>query len=184
MRPCFSPCHAVNRSSMRCRPSSRSLAENRGASLLASPSGDIGPATFSLSRIDSANTQRRPVCASAAADAADAAGILHDRRGPGPDRFERADRHHQRRLLALQQAGGLDGQTRGVREPEVLVEAALEDGSQVRVAVDEAGKQRLAASVVDLGVRIASRGSRRWRQSPRSCRLRPPAPRRPEPCRR
>ena len=53
---------------MRCMPSSRSLGENRGASLLASPSGDIGPATFSLSRIDSANTQRRPVCASAAAD--------------------------------------------------------------------------------------------------------------------
>jgi hypothetical protein len=33
----------------------------------ARPSGDIGPATFSLSRIDSAKTQRRPVCASAVA---------------------------------------------------------------------------------------------------------------------
>ena len=68
MRPCFAPCQAVNRSLMRCMPSSRSLGENLGASLLASPSGDIGPATFSLSRMDSANTQRRPVCANAAAE--------------------------------------------------------------------------------------------------------------------
>ena len=51
-------------------PSSRNFAENLGASLAASPSGDIGPATFSLSRIDSANTQRRPDCANAAADRA------------------------------------------------------------------------------------------------------------------
>ena len=68
MRPCFAPCQLVNRSSMRCRPSSRSLGENLGASLFASPSVDIGPATFSLSRTDSANTQRRPVRASAAAE--------------------------------------------------------------------------------------------------------------------
>ena len=68
MRPCLAPCHALNRSLMRCRPSSRSLGENLGATLLASPAGDIGPSTFSLSRIDSANTQRRPVCANAAAD--------------------------------------------------------------------------------------------------------------------
>ena len=70
-----------------------------GATLLASPSGDIGPATFSLSRIDSANTQRRPVCANAAAERADASGVLHDGGGPGPQRFERADGHHQRGLL-------------------------------------------------------------------------------------
>src|SRR5207249_3846820 len=49
-------------------PSSRSLGENLGVSLLASPSGDIGPATFSLSRTDSANTQRSPVWANAAAE--------------------------------------------------------------------------------------------------------------------
>ena len=48
-------------------PRRAAWAENRGRSLLASPSCDIGPGTFSLSRIDSANTQRRPLWASAAA---------------------------------------------------------------------------------------------------------------------
>ena len=67
MRPLFLPCHAVNRSLMRCMPSSRSFCEKRGVSLFASPSGDNGPGTFSLSRIDSANTQRNPVFASAPA---------------------------------------------------------------------------------------------------------------------
>ena len=68
MRPSFAPCHAANRSLIRCMPSSRSFGENLGEALFASASTDIGPATFSLSRIDSANTQRRPVCASAAAE--------------------------------------------------------------------------------------------------------------------
>ena len=48
-------------------PSSRSFCEKRGVSLFASPSGDSGPGTFSLSRIDSAKTHRKPVGASAAA---------------------------------------------------------------------------------------------------------------------
>jgi hypothetical protein len=65
--PWFLPCHAVNKSAICCKPWSRSFGENRGVSLLASPSGDIGPGTFSLSRIDSANTQRKPVFASALA---------------------------------------------------------------------------------------------------------------------
>ena len=52
---------------MRCMPSSRSFAENRGVSPLASPSGDNGPGTFSLSRIDSAKTHRKPVFESAPA---------------------------------------------------------------------------------------------------------------------
>ena len=52
---------------MRCKPSSRRLGENLGVSLAARRSGDIGPATFSLSRTDSANTQRRPLSANAAA---------------------------------------------------------------------------------------------------------------------
>ncbi len=50
---------------MRCNPSSRSFAEKRGVWLFASPSGDIGPATLSLSRTDSAKMQRSPICASA-----------------------------------------------------------------------------------------------------------------------
>ena len=69
-------------------------------------------------------------------------------------RFERGDRHHQGLLVALEQAGGPDGQARGIGESEVLVEAALEDRGHVRVAVDQARQQRLAAAVVDLGVRI------------------------------
>ena len=52
---------------MRCIPSSRSFAEKRGVSPFARPSGDNGPGTFSLSRIDSANTQRSPVVESAPA---------------------------------------------------------------------------------------------------------------------
>ena len=48
-------------------PSSRSFCEKRGVWLFASPSGESGPGTFSLSRIDSANTHRSPVFESAAA---------------------------------------------------------------------------------------------------------------------
>lgn len=53
---------------MRCMPSSRSFVEKRGVPLAASFSGDIGPgAPVSRSRMNSANTQRCPVPASAAA---------------------------------------------------------------------------------------------------------------------
>ena len=47
---------------MRCMPSSRSLSENRGVSLTVRAIAlvDIGPGTFSASRIPSANTQRSP----------------------------------------------------------------------------------------------------------------------------
>ena len=50
-------------------PSSRSLSENRGVSLTASAIAlvDIGPGTFSASRIPSAKTQRSPESASTAA---------------------------------------------------------------------------------------------------------------------
>ena len=50
-------------------PSSRSLAENRGVSLtaLAIARVDIGPGTFSASRIPSAKTQRSPESASTSA---------------------------------------------------------------------------------------------------------------------
>ena len=41
MRPCLAPCHLVNKSLMRCKPSSRSLAENLGVTLVASPSSEI-----------------------------------------------------------------------------------------------------------------------------------------------
>ena len=43
MRPWFLPCQLVNRSLIRCMPSSRSFGENRGVSLFANPSGAIGP---------------------------------------------------------------------------------------------------------------------------------------------
>src|ERR1700721_1028513 len=70
MRPCFAPCQVVNKALMCCMPSSRNLGENLGAGSLASFSGEIGPEPFSRSWMDSANTQRRPVCPNAAADRA------------------------------------------------------------------------------------------------------------------
>ena len=154
MRPWLAPCQLLNRSLMRCMPSSRSLAENLGATLLASPSGDIGPATFSLSRTDSANTQRRPVRANAAAErlmpptfstivvvpvriASNAATVtISDASSPWS------------RLL------GCDGEARGVGEAEVFVEAAREHRAHVGMAVDQAREKRLAASVVDVGARM------------------------------
>ena len=64
MRPFSLPCHALCRSLIRFRPSSRIFGENSGGPLFASCSGDIGdPPTRSVA--DSANTQRRPVSASA-----------------------------------------------------------------------------------------------------------------------
>src|SRR5207244_11566897 len=69
-------------------------------------------------------------------------GILHNRRGPGPYRFQGTDRDHQRPLLPLQETGGTDGQARGVGKSEVLVEAALERGREMRVTVDQAREQR------------------------------------------
>ena len=176
MRPCFAPCHVVNRSLMRCMPSSRSFGENRGASLLRQPVGRhrarhvLAIADRLREHAAQAGLRQR------GGGAADAAGILDDRRRAGPHRFQRADGDHQRALFALKQAGGLDGQARGVGESEVLVEAALERRREVGVTVDQAREERLAAPVVDVGVRIRPRAPRRSDRSPRFCRLRPPAP--------
>ena len=49
---------------------------------------------------------------------------------------------------------GRIGEARGIREPEVLVEAALEGRRKVRVAVDQPRQQRLPMSVVDFRTRI------------------------------
>jgi hypothetical protein len=86
--------------------------------------------------------------------AADACGILDHRSGAGPDRFQRADGHHQRGFLPLKERVRLDGQACGVGEPEVLVETTGERRREMRVTVDEAGNESLSASVIDLGVRI------------------------------
>ncbi len=85
---------------------------------------------------------------------ADASGILYDGGGPGSYGLERRDGDHQRVLLPLEETRGLNGQARGVRESEILVEAAREYRCHVGVTVDEAWEQRLTASVVDVGVRI------------------------------
>ena len=154
MRPWFLPCHAVNRSLMRCRPSSRSFAEKRRRHALGQAFGRHGPGHvlavangFGEDPAQPGPRQRRGV-------AADAAGVLDQRGGARANGFERADGGHQRALFALQQAGGLHGQPRRVGEAEVFVEAAAERLREVRVAVDQAGEQRLAAAVVDLGVGI------------------------------
>src|SRR4029079_10496204 len=46
------------------------------------------------------------------------------------------------------------GQTRGVGESKVFVEAALQRGGEMRVTVDQPGEERFAAAFVDLGVRV------------------------------
>ena len=86
--------------------------------------------------------------------AADASGVLHNRGGPGANRFQRADGDHQRALLALKEAGRPHRETRGVGKPEVLVEAALEGRGKMCVAVDETREERLAASFVYLGTGV------------------------------
>ena len=148
------PCRATpcSRSSMRCRPSSRIFGENRGASPLARTSGDIGDPP-SRSVADSANTQRSPVLASAGRRPVPA-DVLDHGGAAGADRLERADHGHQRGFFSRDQAGGLHRQAIAVGEPEVLVEPARERCAEMRVAVDEAREQRLAAAVVDLGLRI------------------------------
>src|SRR5690349_21962645 len=62
-----------------------------------------------------------------------AARVFDNRRRAGSYGFQRGDAHHQRVLLALQQARRLYGETRGVWESEIFVEAAREDGGHVRV---------------------------------------------------
>ncbi len=84
---------------------------------------------------------------------ADAAGIFDNRRRPCPNRLEGADADHQRRFVALQQAAWPDGKTRRIGKSEVLIESALERGSEMRVAVDQPGEQRLVPAVVDVRVR-------------------------------
>jgi len=78
-------------------------------------------------------------------------GELDDGGGPGGDGLERGHLHHEVAFFALEQARGRDGQVGGVGEAEVLVEAARDDRPHVRVAVDEAGEERLSAPVVLLG---------------------------------
>ena len=104
--------------------------------------------------MDSANTQRKPVFANAAAERLMPPLFSTIVVVPVRMRFQRTDGDHQRRLFALQQAVGLNGELRGVGEAEVLVEPARERRRKMRVTVDEAGEQRLAAAVVDLGLRI------------------------------
>src|SRR5688572_32925292 len=85
---------------------------------------------------------------------ADVAGELDHRRGAGAKRFKRADCGHQRGFFALQQAARLHGQLRGIGKSEVFVEPARERRTEMRVTVDEARNERLAAAVVDVGVGI------------------------------
>ena len=86
--------------------------------------------------------------------AADVAGELDHRRRAGANRFERADGGHQRGFFALQQAARLHRQLRGIGKAEVFVEPARERRAEMRVTVDEARDERLAAAVVDVGVGI------------------------------
>jgi hypothetical protein len=83
-----------------------------------------------------------------------AACVLDDGRRAGADGLERADGHHQRRFLTLQQARRLNREPRRVREAEVFVEAAREGRREVGVTIDETGEQRLASAVVHRGVLI------------------------------
>ncbi len=80
--------------------------------------------------------------------------VFDDGCRPRANRFECRHGDHQGGFLAFEQAPGGERQAIGVREAEVLVEAAGQDGPHVRVAVDEARKERLAPAIVHLGPRI------------------------------
>ena len=84
--------------------------------------------------------------------AADAVRIFHNRGGPGLERLERADGDHQRAFFSLQEPIGLDGEARGIRKAEILVEATLKSGRQMHVTVDETRQKRFPTAVVDVGV--------------------------------
>ena len=140
---------------MRCMPSSRSFCENRGVSLFARPSGDSGPGTFSLSRIDSANTQRRPVF-----DNAPHSGQCRRRsRRRSSCRCESLRARRRSTIsLASSPCSRLPGCTVSFAEfgnPKSSLKPRCKRRGQVRVAVDQAGEERLAAPVVDIRVRIA-----------------------------
>ena len=100
--------------------------------------------------------------------ALDVPGVLDDGGGPGADGLQRRDLHHEIAFLPLEETGGRDREVRGVREAEVLVEAARDDRPHVGVSVDEAGEEGLAASVVLLGAGIVGedRSGRPDRRNP------------------
>ena len=98
------------------------------------------------------------------------ADVLHDRGGSGPYGLQRRHPNHQRALVTLKEAAGRDGEARGVRESEVLVETTRDDCPHVGVTVDEAREQRLSSSVVDLGpgIRLQNRVRRADRHDARA----------------
>ena len=139
---------------MRCRPSSRSFAEKRGVVPVARPSGDSGPGTFSLSRTPSANTQRSPVFDNALA----CRPMLLENSTivVVPVRIASSAPMVVKSVASspCSRLPGLHLDVGGIRKSEIFVEAALERGAEVRVAIDEPRHERLAAPVVDVGVRI------------------------------
>lgn len=80
--------------------------------------------------------------------------VLNEGRRAGSNRFEGTHDDHQRGLFALQQTARLNGELRRVGEAEVLVEPALQRRGQMGVTVNQSRKQRLAASVVNVRIRV------------------------------
>ena len=116
-------------------PSSRSRSENRGVSLTPSAIAlvDIGPGTFSASRIPFREDAAEPRVGEHRRLALNVPRVFDDGGRPGAHGLERGNLHHEIALGTLEQAGGRDREIRGIREAEVLVEAARDDCPHVGV---------------------------------------------------
>ena len=145
---------------MRCSPSSRSFAEKRGASLF----GEALRATSARRRSRCRGSTRRTRSGGRLRQrrgrAADAADVLDDGRGARCGSLRA--RRRSPSACSPRPAAGWPGWTARRAElgnPKSSLKPRCEGRGEVRVAVDQAGQQRLAAPVVDLraGVRLEDR---------------------------
>ena len=140
---------------MRCMPSSRSLAENLRRLALGEPlgrhrAGDVLAVADRLREHAAQSGLRQR-----GGGAADAAGVLDDRRGAGADALPA--RRPSPSACLLRPGGGWSGWTASRAElgnPKSSLKPRASVAARCAWQLIRPGKQRLAASVVDLGVGI------------------------------